>query len=162
MKAYEKVYEILENMNIPYEVVEHPEVFTTEEADRYIAGKEGVPSKSLCLCNKKKSKYLLIIMHDKKRLDMKRLEELTGEKGIRFASEEGLMEKLGLRPGSVSVFGILNNREKDIEIYVDMEIFLENLISFHPNDNTKTVFISVGDMCRFIEAMGYEYTKIQL
>lgn len=162
MGAYEKVKEKLQELNIGFEMVEHPKALTTEEADLYIEGIEGVRTKTLFLTNKKKTEYYLIIMDDKKRLDMKRFNDITGIKRISFCSADILMEKMKLIPGAVSIFGLLNNVEKDIQIYFDKEIFLENRISFHPNDNTKTIFISIDDMLKFIKSIGFKYNVIEL
>ena len=149
-------------MNIPYEGVEHPPALTTEEADNYIVGKEGVRTKTLFLTNKKKTAYYLVIMDDAKRLDMEYLAEILNEKRISFGSPERLMKKMGLPPGVVSIFGLLNNDEHDIKVYLDKEMLSERLMSFHANDNTKTIFISTEDMYKFITAIGYEYNIVEL
>lgn len=162
MEQYEKVYQKLNELGIAYEVVEHPPALTTEEADRYIEGKEGVRTKTLFLCNKKSTAFYLVIMDDEKRVDMKRLGELLEEKGMKFCSPEKLMLKMGLPPGTVSLFGLLNNVERDIKICLDREILSEEIMTFHPNDNTRTLFLSTEDMNRFIEAMGYERRIIEL
>jgi Ala-tRNA(Pro) deacylase len=142
MEQYQIVYAALKKMNISYELVEHPPALTTEEADSYIEGKEGVRTKTLFLCNRKKRAYYLVIMDDAKRLDMKKLGELIGEKGMQFGSTEKLMEKMLLPPGVVSLFGLLNNTEHDIKIFLDKEMLSEKFMSFHANDNSKTIFIS--------------------
>ena len=80
MEQYLQVYNTLTNLSIPYEVVEHPPVFTTEEADKWIIGKEGVRSKTLLLTNQKKSTYYLIVMDGEKRLDMVHLADILQEK----------------------------------------------------------------------------------
>lgn len=79
-------------MDISFDLVEHPPALTTEEADRYIEGKEGVRTKTLFLNNRKKSAYYLVILDDTKRLDMKKLGEIINEKGIQFGSSENLIE----------------------------------------------------------------------
>lgn len=162
MEQYQKVYDTLNKMNIPYEVVDHPPALTTEEADSYIVGKEGVRTKTLFLTNRKKTAYYLVIMDDAKRLDMERLAEILHEKRISFASPERLMEKMALPPGVVSIFGLLNNDEHDIKIYLDQEMLSERFVSFHANDNTKTLFIATGDMYKFLTSIGYEYTIVEL
>lgn len=162
MEQYQKVYYELKKLNIPYEVVEHPPVFTTEEADVYIEGKEGVRTKTLFLCNRKKTGFFLVVMDDEKRLDMKKLGDLIDRKGIHFASEEWLMKKMGIKPGAVSIFGLLNNYEKDIRVYIEKDIISEEIMTFHPNDNTKTLFISTEDMYKFFTAIGYDYSLINL
>ncbi len=162
MNQEQRVYQKLDELEITYEVVEHPPALTTEEADRYIEGKEGVRTKTLFLCNKKSTAFYLVIMDDEKRVDMKRLGELLGEKGMKFCSPEKLMAKMGLPPGTVSLFGLLNNEEHDIRVCLDREILSEEIMTFHPNDNTRTLFLSTEDMNRFIEAMGYEREILEL
>ena len=162
MEQYQQVYNTLTNLSIPYEVVEHPPVFTTEEADKWIIGKEGVRSKTLLLTNQKKTTYYLIVMNGEKRLDMVHLADILQEKRLSFASPQRLMNKMALIPGCVSIFGLLNNAEHDIKVYIDQQILSEGFISFHPNDNTKTIFITMEDMFKFLKAIGYEYTIIDL
>lgn len=161
MDERQAVYDILKKLEIPYDVVEHPPALTTEDFDNFIEGKEGVRTKSLFLCNRKKTSYYLLIMDEHKRLDMKKLGELIGEK-LKFASEEKLAEKLGLTPGIVSLFGLIHNEGHDIKIYIDLEMLEENIITFTANTNTATVFVTKENMFRFIEAMEYEYEIVDL
>lgn len=162
MEQCQIVYESLLGMGISYDLVEHPPALTTEEADGYIVGKEGVRTKTLFLCNRKKSAYYLVIMDDTKRLDMKKLGEIINEKSMSFCSPEKLMEKMSLPPGVVSLFGLLNNTEHDIKVCLDKEMLSEKFMSFHANDNTKTIFISTEDMYKFITALEYKYSVIDL
>lgn len=152
----------LNELKIPFEIVEHPPALTTEEADSYIDGIEGVRTKSMFLTNKKKTAYYLLIMDDQKRLDMDKFKEITGENRIKMASTDSLMEKMKLSAGVVSIFGLLNNDEHDIKVYFDREIIEEPRMSFHPNVNTKTIFVSTEDVLKFIKEIGYDYKIIDL
>lgn len=160
MSPYEQVKVVLDKLAIPFQIVEHPAVYTTEEADKYIEGMNGVRTKSLFLTNKKKTAFYLVFMADDKRLDMKHFAEIVNEKHIKFASESSLLEKLGLKPGSVSIFGLLNNDAKDVQVYFEKDIVGDVPLTFHPNDNTKTMFIAVDDLFRFLKAEDYEYQII--
>lgn len=162
MEQHQIVYDTLKKLGIPYEIVEHPPAETTEEADSYIEGKEGVRTKTLFLCNKKGNTFYLVIMDDSKRLDMEKLAEILNESRIRFGSSEKLMAKMSLPPGVVSLFGLLNNADHDIKIYFDKEMLSEKFMTFHPNDNTKTIFIKTEDMYKFVTSLDYEYTVIEL
>ncbi|WP_042357126.1 prolyl-tRNA synthetase associated domain-containing protein [Bacillus rubiinfantis] len=162
MESYQQVYNTLHQLNIPFEDVEHPPAFTTEEADHYITGKEGVRTKSLFLCNKKRTSYYLVIMDDAKRLDMDKLANLLDEKRLSFCSSEKLIQKMKTTPGEVSIFGLLNNDDRDIQVYFDKAILAESIMTFHPNDNTKTLFIATSDMFTFIESLGYRYHVVDL
>ncbi|MDO5088740.1 MAG: prolyl-tRNA synthetase associated domain-containing protein [Leptotrichiaceae bacterium] len=162
MEEYEKVYKVLNKLSIPFEIIEHPAAMTTEEADKYVEGIEGVLTKSLFLTNNKKTAYYLLIMDDRNRLDMEKFTEITGEKRLKFASSESLFKKMGLQPGTVSIFGLINNSEKDINIYFETEILKERRMSFHPNDNTKTLFLLTEDILKFIISEGFEYKEVNL
>ena len=104
MEAYEKVVGMLNELDIPFEIVEHEPALTTEQADSFIEGIEGVRTKTMFLTNKKKTAYYLVIMDDKKRLDMDLLKDLVGANRIRMASSESLFEKMSLPAGVVSQY----------------------------------------------------------
>lgn len=157
----EEVKEFLNKLNIKYDIVFHPAVFTTEDADKYIEGMEGVPSKTIFMAGKKDRNFYLFILDDSKRLDIKKINEIVGDK-LHFGKEEHLKEKMGLVPGMVSIFGLLNNKEHDIKIYVDKGLLNEKKITFHPNDNTATIFISMSDMFKFLKSLDYKYELIDM
>ena len=158
----QEVYEKLREMGIPFETVEHEPAVTVELADRFIEGKEGVRSKTMFLCDRKKRRFYLFVTDEFKRLDMKAVGDLIGEKGLRMGNDEGLWDKLRLAPGIVSIFGLLNNKEKDVKVYVDREIAGEETITFHPNENTATLFFSMEDMFRFLTEIGASWEVIDL
>ena len=162
MDAYQQVAEKLQELGITYNVVDHPPVFTTEQADSYIKDLEGVRTKSMFLTNKKKTQYYLLIMDDKKRLDMDDFKVQVGADRIRMASLDSLAEKMTLPAGTVSPFGLLNNEEKDIHVYFDKDIVSEDVMTFHPNTNEKTIFIKTQDLFRFLESIGFTYEVVTL
>ncbi|MBZ2151253.1 prolyl-tRNA synthetase associated domain-containing protein [Streptococcus cristatus] len=162
MDAYQQVANKLQELGIPFDVVEHPPAFTTEQADSYIEGIEGVRTKSMFLTNKKKTQYYLLIMDDKKSLDMDLFKDLVSANRIRMASADSLFEKMQLPPGTVSPFGLLNNEEKDIQVYFDKDIVSEDIMTFHPNTNEKTIFVATQDLFKFLTHLGYDYQILEL
>ena len=116
---------------------------------------------SLCLCLIKR-KEGLFILDDNKRLDIKKISEQIDEKGLRLGSEKNLFEKMNLKFGVVSLFGLLNNKDKDIKVYIDKELLNEDIITFHPNDNTATVWLKVNDLIDIIREHGNMVDIIQL
>lgn len=159
---FTKVENKLNDLNISFQLVEHEPALTTEQADSFIEGIEGVRTKTMFLTNKKKNKFYLIIMDDKKRLDMDKFKEVVEINRIKMASEETLMEKMKLPAGVVSPFGLLNNSDHDISVFFDKEITNEERMSFHPNTNEKTIFISTSNLYKFIESISFEYQIIDL
>ena len=156
-----EVKNFLDNLNIKYDIVNHPAVFTTDEADKYIEGMDGVPSKTMFLAGKKDKNFYLFVLNDTKRLDIKKLNNLIGDK-LHFGKEDDLKQKMNLVPGMVSIFGLLNNKDHDIKVFIDKAITYENKITFHPNDNTTTMFISVNDMYKFLNTLDYKYEIIDM
>ncbi|HEL0015608.1 prolyl-tRNA synthetase associated domain-containing protein [Streptococcus equi] len=162
MNTFENIITELKKLNIPYELVEHEPALTTEQADSFIEGTEGVRTKTMFLTNKKKTQYYLLIMDDQKMLDMENFKELVGANRIRMASADSLYQKMLLPPGVVSPFGLINNQDKDILVYFDQEIVTEERMSFHPNTNDRTIFINTKDLFSFLKHLGYEVNIIEL
>ena len=159
---YQKVVDQLNELGIPFQIVEHEPVLTTEQADRFIEGIEGVRTKTMFLTNKKKRNFYLVIIDDAKRLDMDVFKEIVEENRIKMASAETLNDKMMLLPGNVSPFGLLNNRDKDIQVYFDQEIVSEERMCFHPNTNEKTIFVNTQDLFTVLKEIGYELHVIEL
>lgn len=162
MDLFQPVLDKLEELGIPYQIVEHQPALTTEQADSFIEGIDGVRTKTMFLTNKKKTQFYLLIMDDQKQLDMDAFKELVGANRIRMASSESLYDKMHLPPGVVSPFGLLNTKDHDIAVYIDQEILSEDRMSFHPNTNEKTIFIETKDLLRFLEAIAFPATIIEL
>ena len=157
----EKVYNYLDKLNIKYNNVNHPVASTTELADKYIEGIPGVRTKTMFIYNKNKSNYYLIVMDESKRVDFKYLEEILKEKKLKFSSDEVLKCKLGLEPGLVSIFGLLNNKD-DIIVLFDESVNQGLPLTFHPNNNDATVFISVDDTIKFLNSLNVKYININM
>ncbi|EFR32100.1 prolyl-tRNA synthetase associated domain-containing protein [Eremococcus coleocola] len=162
MELFDKVIDKLKELGIQYQLVEHEPALTTEQADLFIEGIEGVRTKTMFLTNKKKKNFYLLIMDDGKRLDMNRFAEIVEEKKMKMASEDSLFEKMALPAGVVSPFGLLNNEDHDIQVFFDKEIVDEERMSFHPNTNEKTIFVATPDLFKFIEAIGYQTNVIEI
>lgn len=161
MGTYTQIMDELNRLGISYTMVDHPAAETTEEADRYIAGHEGVRTKSMFLKDKKKNFYLLV-MDDKKRLDFHEFQDLTGAKRISMARPDDIKEQLGLVPGIISPFGLMNNEDHNVKVLFDKEMLEESILTFHPNENTHTIFLKTEDVLRFVNEQGFEYEVIDL
>ena len=157
----EEVYKYLENLNISYQVVNHPKAYSTEDADKYIEGYEGIRTKTMFLYNKNKTNFYLIVMDENKRIDFKKLEEELQEKKLKFSSDEVLFEKLKLEKGVVSIFGLLNNKD-NIVVLFDEDIINDLPLTFHPNENDATIFINSEDVIKFLNTLNVCYKIIAI
>lgn len=162
MDQYKMVENKLNELEIDFKIVDHPPVTTTELADKYIEGHDGVRTKSMFLTDRKKKNFYLVILDDYKRLDMDRFKDIVGEKKVKMASENSLMEKMKLPAGTVSPFGLLNNEDHDIKFFMDKEIADEEIMTFHPNTNDKTLFLKTKDLYKYLDNIGYEVNIIEL
>lgn len=154
MQGKEKVYEVLRNLDIEYKVVTHPAVFTSTEAEQYRTLFQGARCKNLFLRNEKGHTHYLVIIDQAKAMNLRELAFELGEKRLGFASPERLKKYLGLTPGSVSVFGLINNADKNVVVVIDEDLQKEERINFHPNINTETLTILYSDLLKFLRWTG--------
>lgn len=156
------IYEVLTALDIPYEKHEHPAVFTVEESMQYDRGLDAGKSKNLFLRNKKGDTHYLIVVEAERRVDLKHVGELLGAGRLSFASAERMQKYLGLTPGSVSPFGLINDTDHEVKVIVDEGLMQHEKVAFHPNVNTATLVISREDFRKFLERMGNSVTYMEL
>ena len=157
-----KVYEALAGLAIPFSRREHPAVFTVEEAAAQWVGIPGAHCKNLFLRNKKGNRHYLVIAEASKRIDLKSLAKILRDDRLSFASDERLMRCLGLLPGAVSPFGLLNDGTKQVIVVVDSGLGQAGHVSFHPNVNTATITMTVADFEKFLAWRGNSVRRIAL
>ena len=145
---------VLTDLQIPYESFEHPAVFTCEEADVHCTHIPGGHSKNLFLRNEKGDRHYLVTVLGEKQVDLKNLRLLLDERKLSFGSPERLMAKLGVTPGSVSLLALINNKEKDVIVIIDEDLWNHERIQYHPNRNTATLVIKKEDLERFLKWCG--------
>ena len=110
----------------------------------------------------KHNHYYLVLIEEHKRLDTKCLRQQVATPRLTFASAEELQEKLGLAPGSVSPFGLLNNCDHDVRLLVDRDVARAATIGCHPNDNTMTTILATSDLLSFLRQAGYPAQVVDL
>ncbi len=148
------VFEALDRLGIRYDSYEHPAVFTSEDADQQWSGIGGTPVKNLFLRNKKGDREYLVILGIERRADLKQLVKIIGDDRFSFGSAERLMRTLGLTPGSVSPFGLLNENSRRVQVVIDADLRGAGRLIFHPNINTASVTISFADLEKFLASTG--------
>jgi Ala-tRNA(Pro) deacylase len=153
--AEARVIEVLEELGIGYIRHEHPPVFTVEQAEKHWTEIQGAHCKNLFLRNKKGNRHYLVILLSAKQADLRWLNEKLGEDRLSFGSPERLQKYLGLEPGSVSPFGLINDRQREVTVVVDQDVKQAGRVNFHPNVNTSTVGISSADFERFLAWTGH-------
>jgi Ala-tRNA(Pro) deacylase len=150
----DEVIRVLDELKVPYRVVEHPAVFTVAESMEVV--KEKRPIKNLLLQEKGDGRKFLVVMDGNTRLDPKDLAQKLDAKKLSFAKPEVLLQTLGVTPGSVSPFGLLLDSSKGIEVVIDEVLLAEKELGFHPNDNTATFFIPGESLAKLVEHSGHQ------
>ena len=151
----QEIYALLDERNIWHEITEHKAVFNMAEgAEIYLPYPEA-DAKNLFIRDDKKRNYYLITVKGDKRTDLKVFRQQHGTRPLTFASDQDLMDMLGLIPGAVTPLGLLNDREHKVTFFLDKS-FLEGpgLIGVHPNDNTATVWLKARDLLQLLEENG--------
>lgn len=152
---------MLDQQQIDYQVVNHPAVYTAEEADKYTADYDFARAKNLFLHDK--HHLYLVMMRDDQRLDMKQLRQQLESGRLSFAKEQQLTAILGVTTGAVSPFNLLNDQQHQVKVVVDKGLLAESpLIGCHPNVNTQTVIIKISDLLEMIRQWGNEVIQILL
>ena len=135
---------------------EHPPVATVAEAEQYWADIDALHAKNLFLRNQNGTRHFLAVLAFTRRADLKALGETFGAGKLGFASPERLLSHLGLTPGSVSPFGLINDRAHRVEVAIDAAIRAAARVAFHPNVNTATLVLAGPDFQRYLAAVGHE------
>ncbi|MCH5274153.1 MAG: prolyl-tRNA synthetase associated domain-containing protein [Lachnospiraceae bacterium] len=150
----QEVYDLLETKGISFEKMEHEAVYTIEEMNKAGINEKGTVCKNLFLRDAKGQNHYLVTVLEEKRVDLKALAAQIGSTKFSFASEQRLAGYLGVKQGSVSPFGILNDESKSVVVVFDEELRTEKSVGIHPNDNTASVWIAFDDLYKIIEEHG--------
>ena len=144
----------LKALGISTTTVEHPAVFTVQEAKRLRGELSGGHSKNLFLKDKKGQLWLLVALEDRE-INFKALRTSIGSAQLSFAKPELLMEVLGLRPGSVTPFGVINDTSGRVNVVLDKALMNHTVLNFHPMINTATTRITPDDLRSFLIYTGH-------
>lgn len=158
----EAVISFLNNHAISFELYRHQAVFTVAEAQAIDKTIPAIHTKNLFVHDKKKKRFFLISVRAEKRVDLNALSKQLGVDRLSFGSAERLQSMLGLTPGSVSPFGLLNDPEHIVHYILDEDCVIDQPIGFHPNDNTATVALKNEDFLRFLDEVGCVYTILTI
>lgn len=156
----DKVLTTLDGLDISYEVYEHPPLDTIEIALKYWKEIDSMHCKNLFFRNHKGNRHYLVIIKDTTPFSIRSLEQKLKQGKLTFGSEKRLQKYLGVKPGSVSPFGLINDEEHHVHLFIDQQLQKAKKISFHPNDNTASLVIDYSDLLKFLDTMGNKYEFI--
>jgi Ala-tRNA(Pro) deacylase len=157
-----QLYRILDELGIQYDYYEHPPAPTIEQARIYWKDIEAVHCKNLFFRNHKGNRHYLVILEHTHDLQIRDLEQRLKQGKLSFASDERMMKYLGLTPGSVSPFGIINDTGRHVHLFLDKNLRNSEKISFHPCVNTASLVVSFQDFEKFLNFTGITFEYLNL
>ena len=158
----EALFQRLEALGIETTTHAHPPLFTVEESKRLRGDLPGGHCKSLFLRDKKGRQWLVVALEDRA-IDLKALRKTLGASGsLSFASPDRLMETLGVTPGAVTPFGLINDADQSVAVVLDQAMLAIDPLNYHPLTNAATTAISAAGLVRFIEACGHSPQVLDL
>jgi Ala-tRNA(Pro) deacylase len=156
------IYRFLASHDIPYERVDHPAVYTCEQAERLVPLMPGADTKNLLVRDKKGRRHFLVVLGFEKAVDLKELAAVLGVTGLSFASPERLMKHLGIEPGSVSLLAVVNDTERAVEVILDEDLWKVDILKCHPLVNTSTLAIRRADIEKILTVTGHHWQVLSV
>ena len=158
-----RVYDLLDKLNIEYHRVDHEAAMTMEacvEIDRVL---DATTCKNLLLCNRQKTDFYLLLMPSDKVFQTKELSAQLSVSRLSFASGDAMEEYLDITPGSLSVMGLMNDKDLRVKLVIDAPVLEGEFIGFHPCINTTTLRVKTADLTeKIIPAMAHTPTIVNL
>ena len=152
----------LRELGIAFTRHEHPPVATVDEATAHWGDIDATHCKNLFLRNQKGNRHYLVVLVATKKADLRAVADQIGDGKLSFASPERMMTHLGVTPGSVSPFGLINDREHAVRVILDRDFQSAERLAFHPNINTLTYTLAADDFARFLAACGNTVQHVRI
>lgn len=155
------IYNYLKEKNIWHEITEHKAVYNMKELEDIDLPYKEVDGKNIFVRDDKKRNYYLITLKGDKKINLKEFKEKNNTRNLSFASDADLTSIMNLIAGSVTPFGLLNDKELKVKFYIDKEFMNDShIIGVHPNENTATVWLKVEDLIDIIKEHGNQVNVI--
>lgn len=152
----------LEDNGIFYERYDHPAVFTVDEVTDIVDIPHGQRTKNLFVRDKKGRRHILIVVPFDKQVDLMALGSQTGLGRVSFASEQRLLDRLDVEPGSVTLMGVINDPEGAVEVIIDSAVWEADRVRCHPLVNTSTVVLEQEGIRQLFKLTGHSPTVIEV
>ena len=162
MNGSQKLYQLLSELNIPFEYIEHPEAPIIEIARQYWKGHDATHCKNLFFRNHKGNRHYLVVLDCECDMDIHSIERQLHQGKLSFASEQRMMKYLGVMPGSVTPFGLINDHEHHVHVFLDKNLQNAKRLSFHPCINTASLIILKDDFIRYMDYMQNQYEWVDV
>ncbi len=157
------VYDLLDSLSVPYDRADHEAAATMEDCLAIDRALGVTMCKNLFLTNRQQTAFYLLLMPGDKPFKTKDLSAQINSARLSFGSPELMEKMLGVLPGSATVFGLMNDNEKQVRLLIDADILKEEYIGCHPCVNTSSVKLKTSDLIqKVLPAIQYDYTVVHL
>ena len=158
-----RVYDLLDSLGIEYFRTDHEHADTMEECNRIDAVLDVVICKNLFLCNRQKTDFYLLMMPGDKPFKTKELSSQINSARLSFASPDAMLEYLDIKPGAVSVMGLMNDKENHVKLLVDEDVLKDEYVGCHPCVNTSSLKLKTEDVFgKYLRAVNHTATTVVL
>lgn len=155
-KTKEQLFAFLDELGLPHSTKSHPPVFTVAESESLRDEIPGGHTKNLFVKDKK-DRFFVVTVEERATVDLKQIHKIIGASSrVSFGSPEKMLEFLGVVPGSVTVFGAINDTGNNVTFVLDEDLMRYDIINGHPLTNDATTSIARDDLVRFLKATGHE------
>ena len=158
-----RVYDLLDSLEVSYQRVDHEAAMTMEACAAIDQVLDATICKNLLLCNRQNTEFYLLMIVGDKTFKTKELSHQIGSSRLSFAGAEYMEKFLDITPGSLSVMGLMNDKENRVRLLVDRDVVTGEFIGFHPCINTSSLRLRTADLMeKIIPAMGHEPTLVEI
>ena len=158
-----QVYDLLDRLGIAYERTDHEEANTMEACNEIDKILDVVICKNLFLCNRQETQFYLLMMPGDKPFKTKDLSKQIGSARLSFAKAEYMEEYLHIKPGAVSIMGLMNDTEKHVQLLVDKPVLESEYLGCHPCVSTSSMKLKTKDILeKFLPAVGHDMVVVEL
>ena len=158
-----RVYDLLDSLGVEYERIDHEPAMTMEICEQIDASLGALICKNLFLCNRQQTDFYLLMMPAEKPFKTKDLSAQIGSSRLSFANAEFMEQFLDITPGSVSVMGLMNDKDRRVRLLIDADVLSEEYVGCHPCINTSSLRLRTADLRdKIIPALAHEPTVVTL
>lgn len=158
-----RVYDFLDSLGIEYFRTDHEHADTMEECNRIDAVLDVVICKNLFLCNRQKTDFYLLMMPGNKPFKTKELSSQINSARLSFASPEAMLEYLDIKPGAVSIMGLMNDKDNHVKLLVDEDVLKDEYVGCHPCVNTSSLKLKTEEVFgKYLKAVNHTATTVVL
>ena len=158
-----RCYDLLDSLNVNYQRIDHEAAMTMEACAEIDKALDATICKNLLLCNRQCTQFYLLMLPGGKHFKTSVFSKQIGSSRLSFAAPEYMEQYLDITPGSVSVLGLMNDKENDVQLLIDEEVLAEEYVGCHPCVNTSSLKLKTEEVfTKYLDAVHHNYMTVTL